>query len=222
MLEVFSPSNCLKHLDKLKTIQNVLEAKTPSISQIKKEYGVEFQKSFVIAWVLYLNEILTLKRPLGEAQIEMVADLIISEHSNLKIADITFIFKNALSGKYGEFYESLTVPKIMSWFSSHFEQRCEVAEHISTQNHVSFNDKWDAKIIAEMFKYIPDELPKEEKVKIELTEVLQSSSGFIKQLTESVRFLTDAEIQTMFDYWAKYPKYKIYQDVYQKEIERRK
>jgi len=222
LLRVYSPNNCLKHVSKLKTIQNVIEVETPSLTQIRKSYGAEFQKTFVMTWILYLNEILTLKRPLGEPQIEMVADLIVSEYSFLKIADITFIFKNAISGKYGEFYESLTIPKIMGWFADHFEQRCEVAEHLSTQSHISFNDKWDTKVISEMFKDIPDELPKEESVKIELPEVLNSSSGYVAKLEVSVKNLSEEDLQTMIDYWAKYPKYKIYQDVYKKELESRK
>lgn len=206
-------------------MQNVLEANTPSISMIKKECGELFQKSFMVTWVLYLNEILTLKRPLSESQIDIVCDLIISEYSNLKIADITFIFKNAISGKYGEFYESLTVPKIMSWFALHFEERCEIAEHISTLSHFNFNEnfneKWNSKIIKELFKDIPNEIPKEPKTKIELPEVLNSSDGYIKQLTKSVKSLSKEDLEVMIDYWGKYPKYKIYQDVYKKEIESR-
>lgn len=221
LLQVYSPQNCLTHVSKLKTMQNVIESDTPSISKIGKQYGSEFQKSFLIAWVLYLNEILTLKRPLGEAQIEMVVDLIISDFPLLKISDITFIFKNAISGKYGEFYESLTIPKIISWFTDHFEQRCEVAEHLSTQQHISFNDKWDAKVIAEVFKDIPDELPKEQPKKIELPEVLEGSNGYIAMLTESVKSLSQVELKVMVDYWTKYPKYKIYLDVYQNELNSR-
>jgi hypothetical protein len=226
LLRVYNPNNCLKHSSKLKTIQDVINTDTPSLSKINREHGTIFLRSFIITWVLYLNETLTLKRPLSESQIEMVSELIISDYSALKISDITFIFKNAISGKYGEFYESLTIPKVLSWFSDHFEQRCEIAEMMSSQMHSSFTNaeivKWDSKVIEEMFKGISDTVTQKEKpIKINLPPELESSNGYIEQLKELSKELNIEKLKELILNWDKYPKYKMYQEVLENELKNR-
>jgi hypothetical protein len=224
LLKVYNPSNCLKHSGKLKTIQDVFKSDTPSLAKIGKENGHEFLSNFIKLWILYLNETLDLRRPLSESQIEMIAQMIISDYSNLKIVDITFIFKNAISGKYGEFYESLTIPKILSWFSDYFEERCSIAEMISAQEHVSFSNplvvKWDNKVVEELFKDVSETIS--EKVPLPtLPEVLQSQDGYLKLLNESVKTLTIEQIKEIISKWKNYPNKKVYQEVLEKELKNR-
>jgi hypothetical protein len=227
LLRVFNPKNCLKYSGKLKTLQDVINANdTPSLSKINKTNGEKFLKSFVMTWVLYLNESLNLKRPLNESQIEMVSDLIISDYGSLKITDITFIFKNAISGKYGEFYESLSIPKIMSWFSEHFEQRCEIAEMISNQQHNSYKTativKWDKKIVEELFKETSDQKTSNDPVKFELPEYLESSEGYKKSLTEMAKNLSVEKIKELIESFGKHRSKSHYIDVLENELNSRK
>jgi len=153
----------------------------------------------------------------------MISQMIISDHSNLKIVDITFIFKNALSGKYGEFYESLTIPKILSWFSDHFDERCNIAELISTQENKTFSNplvvKWDNEVVEKLFKDV-SEAVKEKNPFPTLPEILQSQDGYFKMLNESVKSLTIDQLNEIISKWEKYPSKKAYQEVLEKELKK--
>ena len=50
-----------------------------------------------------------------ESQITFSAQLIVDEFFNLKISDLTLLFRKILSGQYGELYESLNPPKILGF-----------------------------------------------------------------------------------------------------------
>lgn len=152
--------------------------------------------------------------------------MIISDYSALKISDITFIFKNAISGKYGEFYESLTIPKILSWFAEHFEQRCEIAETMSNQEHSSFTNasvvKWDSKVVEEMFKGISEEKIIEPKVStIRLPDYLDNSDSYIEQLKEFSKQLSIKNINEIIEKWKNYRHHEMYIEVLQQELKNR-
>ena len=60
---------------------------------------------------------------------------VVKEFYAIKISDLTFLFKRIYSGHYGEFYESLSIPKIMTFFREYFDERCEIAENESISKH---------------------------------------------------------------------------------------
>lgn len=224
LLKVYNPSNCLKHSGQLRTIQDVFKTDTPSLSKIGKDNGPEFLSNFIKLWILFLNETLDLRRPLSESQIEMISQMIISDYSSLKIVDITFIFKNAISGKYGELYESLTIPKVLSWFSDYFDERCSIAEMITTQEHVSFTNpstiKWDSKVTEILFKDVVEAV-NEKKILPELPETLRSQKAYLENLNESVKSLAVEELKEIISKWEKYPSKKVYQEVLETEFKKR-
>lgn len=55
------------------------------------------------------------------------------------IADVHVIIKKAKRGEYGELFESLDMPKVMSWFREYFADRCALAAQVSENNQ--FYDK---------------------------------------------------------------------------------
>lgn len=70
-----------------------------------------------------------------EDQLEMCATEIVNDYYGLKITDMTLLFKRIIAGSYGEFYESLSIPKVLSFFKSYFEERCNTAEEMSERVH---------------------------------------------------------------------------------------
>ncbi len=135
LLKVYSPKNCLKHGGKLKTINQAMNADAPTLGTFNREHGKEFTEGLIMAWLMHLNLILNLKRPMTDEAIEMCAIDIVKEFYAIKISDLTFLFKRIYSGHYGEFYESLSIPKIMTFFREYFDERCEIAENESISNH---------------------------------------------------------------------------------------
>jgi hypothetical protein len=85
-------------------------------------------EALVMDMLIRLNDLLNLKRPLTEAAIEAIADEVVNTHYNLTLADISVIMRRALSGYYGEFYESINMPKVLGWFNQYFDERCEAYE----------------------------------------------------------------------------------------------
>jgi hypothetical protein len=139
LLDVYSPKNCLKHVGKLRTIENAINADAPTLGTFKREQGKEFTEGLVMAWLMHLNSILNLNKPMSEDQIEMCAIDIVNEFYALKMSDLSFLFKRIYSGVYGEFYESLSIPKVLSFFRDYFEERCSYAEQQSIRNHNDFS-----------------------------------------------------------------------------------
>lgn len=72
---------------------------------------------------------------MSEIQIDLTAQRIVLEFYSLKIEDLTLISQNILSGVYGEFYERLSMVKVLSIFREYNEQRMLYASEQSIRNH---------------------------------------------------------------------------------------
>lgn len=131
----------MKHAAKLTTIAVAMNARTPTIGTLQRIKGKDFAIGFTMGWLVYLNDILNLNKPMTEDQIELCAMEIISGYYTLKISDITYLFRQIVSGAYGEFYESLTIPKVLSFFRDYFEQRCRTAEDHTLLAHRDFSSR---------------------------------------------------------------------------------
>lgn len=117
------------------TIEQAINSDAPTIATFKREKSRDFTNSLLMIWLVYLNAMLNLNKPMSEDQIEMCAEEIINEFYALKISDLTLLFKRIISGKYGEFYESLSPAKLLSYFREYFNERCDIAEQISIRSH---------------------------------------------------------------------------------------
>lgn len=125
----------MKHAGKLRTLENAIDAQTPTLGLIVKHKGKDFTEAFLEGWLIYLNKILNLKNPMTEEQIQLASIEILNEFRFFKISDLTFLFRRIVSGHYGEFYESLSIQKILTYFREYFGERLEVAEMISDRIH---------------------------------------------------------------------------------------
>lgn len=135
----------MRHSGKLTTIDKALNAPAPTLGTLQREKTKDFAIGLTMGWLVYLNDILNLNKPMTEDQIELCAIEINEAYYSLKISDLTFLFKKIISGAYGEFYESLTIPKVLSFFREYFEERCQLAEqqsqriHADTKSQSEFN-----------------------------------------------------------------------------------
>lgn len=132
-LSNYLPENFLPKVKALTTIKQVLEYKTSSLAKIKKFVGTVRTEALIKVYLIRLNELLDLKKPLSEDAINEIASILTAEYYNLSMTDIVFVTNQAMKGKYGELYESLTIPKVLKWFETHFEERCNTAEQMSNE-----------------------------------------------------------------------------------------
>ena len=116
-------------------IEDCIQSKLPSLARIKKEEGIDKTLSYVQLELIKLNELLNLRRPMTETQINFTAEVIIDEFYMLNVADIKLIFKNILTGKCGNLYESLNPPKTLTIFREHLNQRMNLGAEMSERQH---------------------------------------------------------------------------------------
>ena len=83
----------MKHSYKLKTIAEAINLPTPSISSIRRDYGATACESYIMLWLVYLNEMLAVSRPMSEDQISLCSSQIMNDYGYLKLTAISFIFK---------------------------------------------------------------------------------------------------------------------------------
>lgn len=78
---------------------------------------------------------------MSEAQITLCVSEILSNFNYLKIADLTLLFKRIMAGEFGEFYESLSIPKVLTFFRDYSEKRMNRAYEINNSKHKEFKSQ---------------------------------------------------------------------------------
>lgn len=64
----------------------------------------------------------------------MCAQMVLKDYKFLKIADVNLVSQMAIRGEFGQFYESISIPKVLEFFSDYFNLRCEVGQ-VYAQKH---------------------------------------------------------------------------------------
>ena len=131
----YSPKNVMKYSGKIKTLNDAIKTQSSSIAKFKSIYGSEFIEAWVTIWLLYINDMLNLRRPMTEDQIELCSVQIVDEYKLLKITDLALLTKRIINGEYGEFYESLSIAKVMTFFRDYTEERLNTCAENSLREH---------------------------------------------------------------------------------------
>lgn len=113
-----------------------MNAPMPKLRDLIRTVGDRAVEAYLKLWLIDLNNILDLKKPLSEAQIDDLAFRICDKYRTLNIAEINLVFNRAKNGECGGILDRVHVPTVMSWFKDFFDERCNVAAEQSYQNHV--------------------------------------------------------------------------------------
>lgn len=142
---VYDPEKLNRKLVTVKTVSDAMKiahdypSQFPSLAKIRANYGSKATERIIKLYMIELTELVNLKRPLTEKQIDTIAMEVVVRHYAMTIADVHVIFKKAINGEFGDFYESLDVPKVMKWFDLYFDERCEIGAQDSINSQ--FYDK---------------------------------------------------------------------------------
>ena len=128
----------MRHAGKLTNLSAAMNTTAPTLAAINREKGKDFAIGLTMGWLVYLNDILNLNKPMTEDQIDLCATEVIETYGSLKMSDITYLFRKIINGQYGEFYESLTVQKVLTFFRQYYDDRCSLAELESQRDHADF------------------------------------------------------------------------------------
>lgn len=113
----------------LKTFNSVelcVVSETPTLGQLFREHGSEYTEGYLCVWIAHIQDMVGVKNKMNAPQISLCAEMVLNEFKVLKIADLNLLTKQVISGQYGEFYESISIPKVIEWFRKYFDFRCEV------------------------------------------------------------------------------------------------
>lgn len=147
LLTIYNPDALSRQLMEVRNVDDALALATvnreqfPALAKLKKDFGTQKVETVIKLYLVELCELVNLKRPLREKQIDAIAMEVVSEYYSLTIADVHVIFRKARNGEFGELYESLDMPKVMKWFSDYFNERCEAGANASLREADRFYDK---------------------------------------------------------------------------------
>lgn len=132
----YAPALLIKD-QSLKTIDNVLDAKLPSLNILFKQNEADL-KLTTTTWLIYVNEKLGINNTMSEEDIEDVAALILSDYGFLNFGDLKIFFKNLIMGRYGEFYNNFNIPKFFTMLDVYVEKRLDKGAERSKRKHENF------------------------------------------------------------------------------------
>ena len=135
LINKYSPKNCMKYSGKVRTVENAINSKSVTVGTLQRARGRDFTEGLIMGWLAYLNDILNLNKPMTDDQIEMCAIEVVNDYYNLKFSDLTLLFKRIISGQYGEFYESLSIPKVLTFFRDYNEERLNISFEKNLKKH---------------------------------------------------------------------------------------
>lgn len=128
----------MQFVHKLKSVTDAINARAPSVAVLKRECGEEFTHNLLMMWLVFVNEVLNLNKPMNEAQIHLCATHILKEFNHLKMSDLSFLFNRIITGQYGEFYESLSIAKVLTFFREYEAERTEIIIQEREREHAEF------------------------------------------------------------------------------------
>lgn len=138
-LTQYLPENFMPIAKNVTTITQLLEQKKSSLATIKKNVGTTRTEALIKVYLVRLNDLLDLKKPLSEAAIDDIASTLVIDYYMLSMLDIVFVLEQAKKGKYGDLFESLNIPKVIKWFETYFNERCDTAEKMSDKERSKHN-----------------------------------------------------------------------------------
>lgn len=146
-MTIYNPESLGRQLMEVRTVDDALALASqnreqfPALSRLKRDFGAQKVETVIKLYLVDLVELVNLKRPLREKQIDAIAMEVVSTYYMLTIADVHVIFRRARNGEFGELYESMDMPKVMKWFSGYFAERCEAAANNSIREAERNYDK---------------------------------------------------------------------------------
>ena len=136
LLTTYAPSQAMRDFRRCSTVTKAMNADAPKLSVLSRQLGERAVEAYLKLWIIDLNNILDLKKPLSEAQIDDLAFRILDKYRTLNIAEINLVFSRAKNGEFDGILDRVHVPTVMKWFRIFFDERCNTAAEQSYQDHV--------------------------------------------------------------------------------------
>lgn len=153
-LETYNPKSLAVAFRDVKSPLAAIDSGGSNLFKLRKAHGDVKVAALIKLYMLELNNLLNLKRSLTEEMIDAIADELLASFSMLNMADVHLVFRRAKTGFYGELYENVNMPKVLTWFADYFEERCGAAAQRSIDEAQQYkrDDKRVSETVAEADK----------------------------------------------------------------------
>ena len=144
LLKTLTPEKLIERdFDMLDIVKN--SKKLTTVGSLKRNHGSNFSKAILMGWLVFINEYLNKNKSMNKVQIKTTATIIEQKYYWLSFQDLALIFKNIISGDYGDFYECFDSPKLLGIIKTYAGQRMELVEElqINRHNELKHREKWD-------------------------------------------------------------------------------
>ncbi len=126
-MDFYLPVNMTKAMRGIRTPADALATASDSLTTLCLAYGEKRVEANLRIQFATLQEYLGVKNKMSELFIDELVAEIVGEFRQLTMADVHVIMRRAKTGEYGEYYERLSIPKVMTWFRKYYQERIEVA-----------------------------------------------------------------------------------------------
>ena len=139
--ETFKPEGLFLQYMNVDSIHKSINQKRISITEINYYYGKIRHKSYgecnsgvlyFYEWLIYLNSISNINKPLPPKAIEQLSIILYSKYYYFYLSDLKLILEGLLEGQYGKFYGSVDAQLIMSAFKEYAAARKKTEENIKS------------------------------------------------------------------------------------------
>lgn len=186
---------------------------------IKKHYPrVQIVGQFKLWIIDFLNSV-NAKNKLQPHQIDFIAEELHRNHSWTP-EDLYLFFRQAKSGFYGQFYETLSPEKVIQWSEVYWSDRCSVAHTMSISNdkekHFNLSrDKMDPKVFEAMFKGVgEDKKEQPEILRKKESTFLNSDKGFRAYLRANCAEMDKDQLVTIISRYRRDMNLILYLDIF--------
>lgn len=118
----------------MKSLAAALDAGTPQIGALVRQYGVIPIEGYVRGCIVALRDFINIPGSHGsmtDEQTIATAEMVVSDFPNISLADIALIFRRARKGDYGKIYGRMDGQIILGWFSEYEVERALACEQRS-------------------------------------------------------------------------------------------
>lgn len=116
--------------------------RTSQVGTIRRFYRENATKTLAVikAHLVNLNVVSGVNKVLNAAQIDFVADTIVTDWQlwNLTLVDFMLVMRRALTGEAGEMFEALSPQKVLGWLRAYAKERADQAGEMSQEESESY------------------------------------------------------------------------------------
>lgn len=141
-------------LKSLNTPGKCIWSETPTLGELQRTHGEELTEGYICVWLAFIQDMAGVKNKMNNNQIQLCSQMVLEKYKFLKIADLNLISKIVIRGDFGQFFENISIPKVLDWFNQYSEQRSEearmISNHYNETGQTEVNAKETVKLLVEM------------------------------------------------------------------------